>query len=293
MARATPVASIRAMHTHHLGVRRASLILLVAATLNCGDRPTEPQPQPQPALQGTAAPSPIALAPCPPANCGSSGPAQLELLTTITLRETGGVAGRVDNIVATLRRNNDNGVVATATITADAVRVNFQASGTATIPFALHVNQADVIAQSTLTLVINATASSRGVSTTLTVPVNGPTTSAGLSITANYQIVQSTITTSCGDTGAPATVTGWVTLTGPDTFQLRDTGGTTFNGSVAGDGRFSATAVFGPDAGGQTFTQRLEGTFTSGGGFTGRLDVAVTPRNCAFARTWTGTRSSS
>ena len=46
-------------------------------------------------------------------------------------------------------------------------------------------------------------------------------------------------------------VTGWVTLTGPDTFQLRDTGGTTFNGSVAGDGRFSATAVFGPDAGGQ------------------------------------------
>ena len=280
------------MHTHHLGVRGISF-MFVAAMLGCGDSPTEPQPQPQPALQATAAPAPIALAPCPPASCGSSGPAQLELLTTITLRETGGVAGRVDNVVATLRGNNDNGVVATGTITADVVRVNFPASGTATIPFAMHVNQAAVVAQSTLTLVVNATANSRGVSTTVTVPVSGPTTSSGLSITANYQIVQSTISTTCGDTGTPATVTGWVTLTGPDTFQLRDTGGTTFSGSVGSDGRFSATAVFGPDASGQTFTQRLEGTFASGGGFTGRLDVSVAPRNCAFARSWTATRLSS
>ena len=43
----------------------------------------------------------------------------------------------------------------------------------------------------------------------------------------------------------------------PDSFQLRDTGGTTFTGTVQDDGRFVVNAVFGPDASGQTFTQRL------------------------------------
>jgi hypothetical protein len=88
---------------------------------------------------------------------------------------------------------------------------------------------------------------------------------------------------------APPTVTGWVTLTGPDSFQLADTGGTTFSGTVQGDGSLVATAVFGPDAGGQTFTQRLEGSF-GGSGFTARLSVTVQPRNCAFTRNWTASR---
>lgn len=71
--------------------------------------------------------------------------------------------------------------------------------------------------------------------------------------------------------------------------QLRDTGGTTFNGTVQDDGRFVANAVFGPDAGGQTFNQRLEGSFSSNG-FTGLLSVTVQPRNCAFTRSWTASR---
>ena len=102
--------------------------------------------------------------------------------------------------------------------------------------------------------------------------------------------MQRTVETTCGDTGTPATVTGTVTNTpGTTPFVLSDTGGTTFNGSVQPNGAFNATAVFGPDSGGQTFTQRLEGTFTSTG-FTARLNVDVTPRNCRFARDWTGTR---
>lgn len=111
-----------------------------------------------------------------------------------------------------------------------------------------------------------------------------------LTVAGTYQIVQRAVETTCGDTGTPATVIGTVTNTpGTTPFVLSDTGGTTFNGSVQPGGAFTATAVFGPDATGQTYTQRLEGTFTSSG-FTARLNVDVTPRNCRFTRDWTGTR---
>ena len=109
-------------------------------------------------------------------------------------------------------------------------------------------------------------------------------------IAGTYQIVQRAVETTCGDTGTPATVNGTVTTTtGTDAFVLRDTGGTTFNGTVQANGQFTANAVFGPDASGQTLTQRLEGTFTTTG-FTGRLNVDVQPRNCRFTRDWTGTK---
>jgi hypothetical protein len=72
-------------------------------------------------------------------------------------------------------------------------------------------------------------------------------------------------------------------------FVLSDSGGTTFNGTVESNGTFTATAVFGPDSGGQTYSQRLEGTF-SATGFTARLNVDVSPRNCRFSRDWTGTK---
>ena len=117
-----------------------------------------------------------------------------------------------------------------------------------------------------------------------------PTPTGVIVVAGTYQIVQRTVETTCGDTGTPATVTGTVTNTpGTPPFVLSDTGGTTFNGSVQPNGAFNATAVFAPDSGGQTYSQRLEGTFTSTG-FTARLNVDVTPRNCRFARDWTGTR---
>ena len=124
-------------------------------------------------------------------------------------------------------------------------------------------------------------------------PTPTPTPSPGTptnQIAGTYQIVQRAVETTCGDTGTPATVNGTVTTTaGTDAFVMRDTGGTTFNGTVQANGQFTANAVFGPDASGQTFTQRLEGTFTTTG-FTGRLNVDVSPRNCRFARDWTGTK---
>ena len=118
---------------------------------------------------------------------------------------------------------------------------------------------------------------------------NSPTPGV-LQVAGQYRIVQQTVDNTCGDTGAPPAVTGTVTHTaGAETFVLADTGGTTFTGTVRSTGDFTATAVFGPDATGNTYTQRLEGRFTAGG-FAGRLGVDVSPRACRFTRDWTGTK---
>ena len=118
-----------------------------------------------------------------------------------------------------------------------------------------------------------------------------PSGPAVLQVGGQYQITQQGIETSCGDGGATIpSVTATVTHTaGGDAFTMRDTGGTTFTGTVQTNGDFSATATFGPDASGNTFAQRLQGRFTAGG-FTARLEVTVTPRACAFTRNWTAAK---
>ena len=267
----------------------ATVSVVVAAACGSSGGGTPTQPTARAVLQVSASPTPASLTACPPEHC-PSGPPQYEVLTTLTVRETGGVGGRLTNVGLTWRRNSDNVVVLTTTVSSTSLQMAFAANGTVTTELAFHHDQADLTAPSTVTMVLNAT-DDRGaaVSSTVTLPVNGPPTRAGLFITGNYQITQATLTNTCGDTAAPPTVTGWVTLTGPDSFQLRDTGGTTFTGTVGADGRFVATATFGPDPSGQTFTQRLEGTFGANG-FSGVLSVSVQPRACAFTRNWTATR---
>jgi hypothetical protein len=111
-----------------------------------------------------------------------------------------------------------------------------------------------------------------------------------LQVAGQYQITQQQVTDSCGGGGQPATVTGTVTHTaGSNTFSLSDTGGTTFSGSVQNGADFTANGVFGPDSGGQTYTQQLQGRFTTDG-FTATLSVHVTPRNCDFIRSWTAAK---
>ena len=112
-----------------------------------------------------------------------------------------------------------------------------------------------------------------------------------LQVGGQYQITQQGIETSCGDGGATIpSVSATITHTaGASAFTMRDTGGTTFTGTVQNTGDFTAGATFGPDSSGNTFTQRLEGRFTASG-FTGRLSVEVQPRNCAFTRNWTAAK---
>lgn len=115
-------------------------------------------------------------------------------------------------------------------------------------------------------------------------------TAGVLQVAGTYQIVQRAVESTCNDGGAPIPVTGTVThAPGAATFVLADTGGTTFRGSVRESGDFTADAVFGPDAGGRTFTQRLEGRFATTG-FTARLTVDVQPQPCRFTRDWTATK---
>jgi hypothetical protein len=122
-------------------------------------------------------------------------------------------------------------------------------------------------------------------------PTTPPSSQPGvLQVAGTYQIVQRAVQSSCGDSGTPIPVTGTVTHTpGASTFVLADTGGTTFNGTVQSSGDFTANAVFGPDARGSTFTQRLAGRFAATG-FGARLDVDVSPQGCAFSRDWTATK---
>ena len=119
----------------------------------------------------------------------------------------------------------------------------------------------------------------------------GPSPIPGvLQVAGTYQIVQQAVASTCNDRGTPIPVTGTVThAPGAEAFVLADTGGTTFRGTVRSGGDFTADAVFGPDATGTTFTQRLEGRFSTTG-FTARLRVDVQPQGCAFTRDWVGTK---
>ena len=110
-----------------------------------------------------------------------------------------------------------------------------------------------------------------------------------LQVAGQYQITQQTMTDTCGG-GQPPSVSATVTHTaGTNAFSMSDSGGTTFAGTVQTSGQFTATATFGPDANGQTFSQQLQGTFTANG-FNATLTVHASPRTCDFTRSWTATK---
>jgi hypothetical protein len=121
---------------------------------------------------------------------------------------------------------------------------------------------------------------------------SSPTSPApgALQVAGPYQISQTAVDDTCGMSSAPVSFTGTVAHTaGGTTFTLTDTVGTNFIGAVERDGSFNATATIGPDAGGQTYSERLEGRFTATG-FSATLRVDVTPRNCRFTRSWTAAK---
>jgi hypothetical protein len=111
-----------------------------------------------------------------------------------------------------------------------------------------------------------------------------------LQVAGSYQISQTAVDDTCGMSSAPVSFAGTVAHTaGATTFVLTDTVGTRFTGTVERDGNFTATATQGPDSGGQTYFERLEGRFTTSG-FSSALRVDVSPRNCRFTRSWTAVK---
>jgi hypothetical protein len=111
-----------------------------------------------------------------------------------------------------------------------------------------------------------------------------------LQVTGTYQISQTAGDDTCGMSSATVSFEGTVAHTaGGTTFTLTDTVGTNFTGTVERDGNFTATATIGPDSGGQTYSERLEGRFTATG-FSATLRVEVSPRDCRFSRNWTAAK---
>ena len=111
-----------------------------------------------------------------------------------------------------------------------------------------------------------------------------------LQVAGTYQISQTALEDTCGMSSAPVSFPGTVAHTaGATTFTLTDSVGTRFTGTVNREGNFTATVTVGPDPGGQTYSERLEGRFTATG-FSATLRVDVSPRNCWFTRSWTAVK---
>ena len=116
---------------------RHVLIATTCATVvaACGGGSTGPSAnQATAAIQMTAVPQVITPAVCPPSHCGPLE-GQLEVLGTITIRETAGVAVTINRVAFTVRRRSDNAAIA-ATDEAQGTRLS--ASGSTTVPLAMH-----------------------------------------------------------------------------------------------------------------------------------------------------------
>lgn len=102
----------------------------------CGGGPTGPPPTA--VLQIGSTPATIVSAVCPPSHCGPLT-GQLEVLATLTIRETAGVAGVVNRVTFVVRRQSDNASVAQSDA---APAARFTARGSVTLPLALHFEAA-------------------------------------------------------------------------------------------------------------------------------------------------------
>jgi len=142
-----------------------------------------------------------------------------------------------------------------------------------------------------LLAIFHATGCGGGTPTPPSSPTSPTPSNPGvLQVSGAYQISQTALDDNCGMSSAPVTFMGNVAHTaGATTFTFTDTVGTRFSGTVERDGNFTATATQGPDSGGQTYNERLEGRFTATG-FAATLRVDVSPRNCRFTRSWTAAK---
>lgn len=149
---------------------RVRTILISGATLismGCGGNPTAPAPAAR--IQLTASPAAITPTICPPSSCGPVAD-QLEALTTLTIRETGGVGGIVESATLTLRRDSDGAVLANAAGTPTPVR--FTANQSVTVPTSVHYDRAQGRHPATLTIALTGEDDNgHAIQATLAIPV--------------------------------------------------------------------------------------------------------------------------
>ncbi len=79
----------------------------------------------------------VAATVCPPEHCGPLA-GQMEVVTSVTVRETAGVGGVIRQVTLALRRQSDNANIAGG---AEGQGVRFPARGSVTVPLAIHYDQ--------------------------------------------------------------------------------------------------------------------------------------------------------
>lgn len=136
-----PLAS-RAM----AATRVLSVVVGIIGIVGCG---TTTGPQPAAQIQLTSNSATIFPVVCQ--NCGSVAD-QIEALATLTLRESNGVAGTVESVTMTLRRNSDNAILANAT---QPRGVRFAANGSVELEVGVHYDRSQG-APATLNITVNA-----------------------------------------------------------------------------------------------------------------------------------------
>jgi hypothetical protein len=151
----------------HMRHRRYIAAIAAAGLLSaCGGGPTGPRPSAR--LEASASPSPINPIECPLSSCGSLLN-QLEAASTLTIRETAGVAGIVESVSLVMRRSSDGAVVANAT---PSVGTRFSAGGSLALPVAVHWDRGQMTTDGSLAVMVNARDdNSHAVTVSLTIPV--------------------------------------------------------------------------------------------------------------------------
>lgn len=105
---------------------------LVAA---CGSNPAGPAPTA--VLVVTPDRTTVNSAVCPPSHCGPLT-GQREVEASLTVRETGGVAGTIQKVTLTLRRRSDNTSIAGGE---EGQGLRFSARGSVVVPIAVHYDE--------------------------------------------------------------------------------------------------------------------------------------------------------
>src|SRR5258707_4731744 len=127
--------------TRSRNLTRTVAALVCAIAVGCAGSPTAAPATAAAAtavLQMTATPATIVAVVCPSAHCGS-WTGQLEVIGSVTIRESGGVAGVVNRVGFTVRRRSDNAAVAA---NEEAAGTRIAANGSLTVPVMMHFDEA-------------------------------------------------------------------------------------------------------------------------------------------------------
>jgi hypothetical protein len=134
------------------GLRSAVLAAAALACAGCQNSVSVPT-LPDAVFQLSANPASIVATECPPSTCGV-GSDEVEAITTMLIRETGGGTATLEGFAVTVRRDSDNAPILNATLGIGAgTRITFRQ--TVNVPFAVHFPRAAAASAMTLTATAN------------------------------------------------------------------------------------------------------------------------------------------